>query len=360
MTKSKVYFPNLNGIRFIAALSVMIYHFYGFNVLNGHLGVILFFVLSGFLITFLLFEEQESTGYVSLKNFYFRRVLRIWPLFFFVIILSFLINFYGWRHECEITKYYNYLPYYIFFLPNLAFVMRMDLPFISILWSIGSEEQFYLLWPMLIKFFRKNFLLIISLIFILFTFTPHIIDYVNHNYYSNHNIILYYCSNMLLRMSFSSMATGALLAYLIRFYPKYLNFIFLRSVQVICVILTLFFWIHNVEFKFNDQTYAILFGIIIVNASFNPKNIIKLENRVFNFLGKISYGLYVYHQITFSFTFFLIGYLGLNNIIVGFPAFISCVLITIAIAAISYNYFEKFFLNLKNRKFTIVSSGNKI
>jgi peptidoglycan/LPS O-acetylase OafA/YrhL len=81
---NKVYFPNLNGLRFFAAFSVMLYHFFGEGLINGHYGVVLFFVLSGFLITYLLFEEKEKFGKIEIKKFYFRRILRIWPLYYLV------------------------------------------------------------------------------------------------------------------------------------------------------------------------------------------------------------------------------------------------------------------------------------
>ena len=91
----KIYFKNLDGIRFIAALLVLFHHAYylkrnyspGYAFINscsenlGRIGVNLFFVLSGFLISYLLLVEKDSTGTVSYKNFYIRRILRIWPLY---------------------------------------------------------------------------------------------------------------------------------------------------------------------------------------------------------------------------------------------------------------------------------------
>lgn len=104
---NKVHFPGLNGLRFIAALSVIIGHVelikldYGiYNFKNtipfytntaGHLGVVLFFVLSGFLITYLLLVEKDKYGKVAVKKFYIRRVLRIWPLYFLILVIVFLL-----------------------------------------------------------------------------------------------------------------------------------------------------------------------------------------------------------------------------------------------------------------------------
>ena len=99
---NKIYFPNLNGIRFIAAFAVILHHLEQFKYLLGYknnwenpiihqigpLGVILFFVLSGFLITYLLLVEEKQTKTISIKSFYMRRILRIWPLYYLIILLN--------------------------------------------------------------------------------------------------------------------------------------------------------------------------------------------------------------------------------------------------------------------------------
>src|SRR5215213_8378112 len=103
--KGRVYFPNLDGLRFIAALLVIIHHVEqlksiyripnhwgsAFVQIIGEQGVVLFFVLSGFLITYLLLEEEKTTGTIRVRNFYLRRVLRIWPLYFFIVFISLAI-----------------------------------------------------------------------------------------------------------------------------------------------------------------------------------------------------------------------------------------------------------------------------
>ena len=110
--QKSIYFPNLNSIRFIAALLVIIHHIEQFksvfniypNQMNnpvigsfGPLGVRLFFVLSGFLITYLLFAEKEVSGTISITKFYIRRALRIWPLYYLIVLLAFFIVPYFFR-----------------------------------------------------------------------------------------------------------------------------------------------------------------------------------------------------------------------------------------------------------------------
>ena len=101
--KTHVYFPNLNGLRFIAAFLVILSHLEWIKMTEGmenyasapfiknlgSLGVSLFFVLSGFLISYLLLQEKKDTGDISIKNFYVRRILRIWPLYYITVILAF-------------------------------------------------------------------------------------------------------------------------------------------------------------------------------------------------------------------------------------------------------------------------------
>ncbi len=164
-TQKKVYFPNLNGLRFIAAFLVIIHHIEQFkNILGlennydnpfvlvvGKLGVILFFVLSGFLITYLLLVEEDITKTISIKNFYIRRVLRIWPLYYFLILLSFFvfpnIPFLN-VGPISLALYNNFslkIILFILFLPNLALIGFSAVPFVSQSWSVGVEEQFYII-----------------------------------------------------------------------------------------------------------------------------------------------------------------------------------------------------------------------
>src|SRR5262245_22242535 len=144
---SRSHIPALDGFRAIAVLLVIFYHF-GFEKVPGGSGVTMFFVLSGFLITWLLLKEHEKNGKISLKGFYRRRILRIFPAFYaYWLGLVFLLLITGksilWPHAIAsfvyLTNYYNA----ILGDPNTGF---------SHTWSLAIEEQFYLLWP----FFFSN------------------------------------------------------------------------------------------------------------------------------------------------------------------------------------------------------------
>ncbi len=356
----RIVLPNLNGLRFLAALSVIIYHVFGVEVLNGHYGVILFFVLSGFLITYLLLAEQDKTSTISIGKFYVRRILRIWPLFYMIIFLAgFMIYFF---HTSETFRMYiSNLPYYIFFLPNLLFALDKGSPFADILWSVGSEEQFYLLWPFLLLSIPRAYLLYaLLLIIFLFTVLPHVLDYINNNKFQNTHDTLRVTSDMMRRMCFNAMATGALLSFLYHTKEKFIRPLFHPVVQVTALAVLLFIWFKNVEFRFfNDEIYAVFFGIIILNAAMNPRTFFKLGHKALEYLGKISYGLYVYHLIVIFLVLRYCYFFGAEGEVKNILALVYALSGTILISAISYEFFEKPFLRIKDRRFTIIHSGQK-
>ena len=168
--------PTSTGCRFIAALLVIVHHIEQLKFINGmpndfsssfvqiigELGVILFFVLSGFLITYLLLEEEKRTDTIAVKNFYLRSVLRIWPLYFLIVIIALFVlpNISAFTlPEYDRARVYEDLPskilLYVFFLPNLVTPLLGVVPYASHLWSIGTEEQFYLIWPPILKFVKN-------------------------------------------------------------------------------------------------------------------------------------------------------------------------------------------------------------
>lgn len=137
--------PALDGLRAVAVFTVIVYHF-GITAVPGDLGVSAFFVLSGFLITWLLLKEHAVAGTVSLRQFYARRMLRIFPAYYAFLAVSFAIDHFrgqpwgtglGLSSVFYVVNYYNALNGH----PTTS---------ITHAWSLGIEEQFYLLWPMLL------------------------------------------------------------------------------------------------------------------------------------------------------------------------------------------------------------------
>ena len=157
------YIPELQGLRGLAVLSVVIYHCHPrlegtwiyYSSLWGWAGVNLFFVLSGFLITSILLEARSKPHYF--RNFYGRRALRIWPVYVLVLIVCYLNA--PWFIGPTILDAIKAAPWwaYILFLQNL-FHLTLP-PAIGPTWSLAIEEQYYFLWAPLVRFLRRPWML---------------------------------------------------------------------------------------------------------------------------------------------------------------------------------------------------------
>ena len=374
LNNQSVYFPNLDGIRFFAALMVMVHHVEqlraGFGLTNhwdneiikslGMLGVILFFVLSGFLISFLFFNELKQTQTISIKKFYTRRIIRIWPLYFFIILISLFIlpnlsfMYYPGAAVLDMdTKIYKVLPLYILFLPNLVVVAINSIPFCSQSWSIGVEEQFYLIWPILNKFIKNKLMIAFVVIFLYLLLKFMILLKIIGN--GQNSLLFQFWESMPIHF----MAIGSLLAYVAFFETKFTQCLkrILYNPAIQLMVLTAIVICLGFDLKlryFNLEMYALLFGIVILNAASGTSNIFKMNNPVLKYLGKISYGLYMYHFICIVFVLQLLIKLELSNNI--FLVYISIITCTVLISGISYSTIERYFLKYKS-KYAIVISG---
>lgn len=373
MDKQKIYFPNLNGLRFIAAFLVIIHHIEQIKSISkidnysetipfvgiiGKLGVVLFFVLSGFLITYLLLAEDHSFKNISIRKFYIRRMLRIWPLYFLIIILAFLIlpnidlfTLPGYGKEVIYSNLLLKLFLYAIFFPNLVLSLLGVVPYASHTWSIGTEEQYYLVWPIILKYFKK-YRIILMLIIIIFYL---VFNKLLSTHYSD---ILPYKS--VIRAFWSSfnidcMAIGGIYAILLFQKNKFLKLIQNNTVFYITIILATFLMLKGIYIPYiHYEFYSVLFGIIILNFASNDNIKISLENKVLNYLGNITYGLYMYHPIGIVLALAISISIDFTTNWLIYP--LSFIL-TIIIAGLSYKYFEAFFLKFKN-KFSNIISGN--
>lgn len=370
----RVYFPNLNGVRFMAAFLVIIHHIEqfksmygldnkwnsGFIQIIGEQGVSLFFVLSGFLITYLLLEEEKQTGTIKLKDFYVRRILRIWPLYFFIGFLALAVLpqipafiMPGFDLDVVYRHFWTKIILFVFFLPNLLPFLGGIIPYASQTWSIGTEEQFYLMWPLLIKNIKKHRVVLMLAIIAGYIITARAL-------WSSHTDFLpfkYYITGFWSLFNIDLMAIGGLLAILLHTQSKVLKFIrnnivFYASLILVIYMLKEAFMIEHIY----KETYAFLYGLIILNFASNPGIHFNLEAGIFKYLGKISYGLYMYHPIGIVLTMLLAKWTGLIN-----DPFIYSVslILTVSIASLSYKYFESFFLKLK-LNYSTVRSGDDV
>lgn len=366
----RVYFAGLDGVRAIAVLMVIAGHIEGFRDHAGvpnhndvpflHAlapnGVVLFFTLSGFLITYLLLVEHARTGTIHVKHFLVRRCLRIWPIYYLIVALGFfvlpyLLHFPALesppRGDVGIK-----LTLFLVLLPNVVFAAYGHILFLGPLWSIGVEEQFYVMWPFLLRLSRGRWLAPIAggiaAFVLLRIFQLDLVHYLgNGTLTRRHAQVLFY---VLASLKMEAMLVGALFAWLLFTKHAVLTALYSRRVQVLAFVAVCVFLALDVDIKaVNNVVYAALFATIIVNLAGNPSPLLTLRNPVLLYLGRISYGMYIYHSIGIVAVIQLLQHVGVSPSYWSVPLYIGAPVITIAIAHVSYRYFELQFLQLKER-----------
>ena len=367
--KKHFYFENLDGFRFFCFLSVFFYHcfhtehleikqnsIYHFVkkvlVVNGCLGVNFFFVLSGFLITYLLIEEKRLNGQINLINFYTRRTLRIWPLFFLCVFFGFCIFPYLKLAQGEVSEANATLPAYFTFTNNFEFIYKgvPDCTVLSVLWSIAIEEQFYLVWPIIIYFVPVNKLyipflsvIIVSIVFRYFNFS-----------YEMHEFHTLSCMGDL-----SVGATAALLMLTSKKFETQIKNLNQTSIYFVYIIFILIYFFRqpvlwpNPNIRIFERLFiAIILALIILEQSFSSHSFFKMSKlKNISSLGKYTYGMYCLHFIGIIISTNLNKKLNLNTELwqVLILDTLFAFLITIGISKLSYDYYEKPFLKLKER-----------
>lgn len=354
--EKSIYLPGLNGIRAIAAIAVVISHIglnlklynisnFGGYALASH-GVTMFFSLSGFLITYLLLIEKENSKTISVRKFYIRRALRIWPLYYFYLIVTlfvigFAVNQYAWM--------------YFFLMPNIPFAMTASgfaiatLPHLAHYWSVGVEEQFYAFWPWLIKKNKKLLLVMCAFSIAFFLFKI--------------GLTIFHAPKLLITLihytRFGCMAMGGIAAFLLIKKNQVFLSIFQSKIAeiiawgVIALIAINKFHLFSI---IDHEIVTIVTLIVIINQVNNSKRLISLENRILDYLGKISYGIYIYNPLLIFLTsLFLKEYLPQSKFLSVILIFVVTIIIVIGVSHISYFYFERKLLKFKD-KFTVIPS----
>ena len=372
----KVFFKNLDALRFVAFLFIFLGHaldtdsnairnsdVYGwvknYVYIFGKTGFSFAFVLSSYINTWVILEERQQAGNFKPWLYYVRRAIRIWPLYFLVLFIGFVILPFVMELMNQPYEEVGNPWYFILFVGNFFLIEHgwTHSPIISVLWSVSVEEQFYIFWPFLLIIFRKREKWLFALLLVVFAITT--------IHYFGTDVNLWFHTLFLL----GDIALGALFAF-ISFHRNW-GFDALKNLSrntifgiYVVFLFSLLFYNHI----FNNQWlpgaanliieklfYAVILSYFIFEQNFGENSFFKFGKlKSITYLGVISYGLFCFHEIGL-----LVGHHFLNQTHLQSNIWAFIVLKpTIAFAIIlpmshlSWNYFEKPILGLKRHFYT--------
>lgn len=367
-----VYFEQLNGIRFIAVFLVLIDHWLipvnPFSFL-GHLGVVIFFVLSGFLITRILFENADScrinrsSPIVKIVRFIYRRSLRIFPIYFLLLAVGGIFS---------LSNFSEIAGWLISYTPNFYIILHNRWMGVwDHLWSLAVEEQYYLLFPYFVFFISVAKYPRLLIWMLVMGIGSRLGFYLLASHETKESFWMISYVNPL--SAIDSFGLGGILAYL--YHYKYENFVKLVS-RSYFIPLSLFVFFVVLYLSYNavythDNIWAIvferffagLFSFFLIAQAIGSKSWILSRFLTFTWvsnIGQISYGIYLYHNVVLNYYHekgnTIIGYLTtlLPNLKLELPNFILLkfvlsLFIVICLASFSWFFIEKPINRFKNR-----------
>jgi peptidoglycan/LPS O-acetylase OafA/YrhL len=328
--------PQLDAIRGVAILIVMVHNSGKLPRLfaNGWMGVDLFFVLSGFLITGILVDTKPSKDYF--KTFYARRCLRIWPLYYSLLFFMFVLV--PWLRPSEAHTVFEarsspWWAYPLFLQNFLVPSPTLATGLLAVTWSLAIEEQFYLVWPLVVRYCSYTQLRRIAIVAIC-------VSPALRFYLSLHHVNIY--TNLFCRLD--ALMAGALFALVVRS-ENFLPSRFIKGVWIaLCIAAPLAFVTVALNARWIAFSMtAVASASFVYLALFSTQKWLRamLANRFLVYTGTISYGLYLLHKIPFDMaqTFHLDRHAWLT-----LPIAIA---VSYAVATLSWNLLEKPFLRLK-------------
>lgn len=375
--KKKIHFSGLDGLRFISIFFVVLHHlftfknyygFYKFDIpfigLIGYYGIQFFFAGSGFLITYLLLVEYSKNRKISLKHFYIRRILRIWPAYYLLIFLALAIvlKLYFFRipglTDAYLASNYRTGNFLFFsFLPHIAPFYSPTAPYVHQTYTIGIEEQFYFLWGILFFFAAKH----AKWIFCIILISVPLLNFLHSFFYDyslqgNGSGLKQYFFKIITYIKycrFSTFAVGSLFAYAFFLKRKWINIFKSVTAQIIVYFILVTSIIFDISIPyFRDEYIAIVTLCIFSIATFKNESLINYDAKWLSFLGKISYGIYLFH--IFAIVLAIKICTGLFHFdITSFWQLIILMITTMVLSVLlgwlSYYSVEKFFLRIKKR-----------
>jgi peptidoglycan/LPS O-acetylase OafA/YrhL len=334
------YRPDIDGLRALAVLTVIAFHFDSRWISGGFIGVDVFFVISGYIITTAIYPEILS-GRFSFAEFYAKRIKRILPLFYLVVAVCLVITYLLYTPS-DFMDFADSLRYSSSFISNIYFERLSGyfaptsetMPLLHT-WSLSIEEQFYFIWPILLilctKFLSKKVFVtgLVSLLIVLSCYSEYLaLNNTSEAYY-------------FIQSRGFELLLGALLAVVL-FLKRETSISFTALTYQLCgilglsLLLVLFFYIdkNSVFPGFNAALVAIASSLIILSGE-HRKGLVYtiLSNSVFVFVGKLSYSLYLWHWPVLAIYRYY-------NVDFNIQSTLICIVTTIILSILSWRFFE--------------------
>jgi peptidoglycan/LPS O-acetylase OafA/YrhL len=352
------YLYGLNTLRFMAAFFIIAMHIHNNQTIMNlprlpemaflYKGAVsFFFTLSGFLITYIRIKEFEKSGDINIKKFLSNRFMRLAPLYFLMVALGLL--FYWFivpKLGMESHNEYNLtlaIVLYLLFLPNLMNSLYHVGGGLHVSWSIGVQEQFYWLLLPFMKYRFKYLPIFLISVIIISVFVSIANAYDVFGFGEGIKAFIH-------TLRFHYMAIGALLAYYLYYKREQLLGLWVFSknwAQLLMFGILVAWYGYSTDSVFIKNTItlplSLLYGWIIINVGSNPRNIIRIDNKVFDWIGQRTFGIYLMHMfIVYGVSFFFAKtHLFFNNFPMYITAFYIMVFgIGITLGHLSFKYFE--------------------
>jgi peptidoglycan/LPS O-acetylase OafA/YrhL len=345
------FFGSLDGLRAISIAGVIWFHSWwgtpyyprlkSIPVLRlGEYGVQVFFVISGFLITTLLLREQDRFGKISIRDFYLRRALRIWPLYYATIAL-YVVLIVGFQKGAREATFMHYLPYFLTYTYTWFISPLWPTGPFHLAWTLATEEQFYAFWPLVLRFLRGAWSSVVIIALILLRVAA-------GNGWTNVFLRSGSLPDRIVLSASIPICFGVLLAQAAHSETCF-RWIYVLlgqkwSAPAAAVALAICLYPKNPPWLAAFSVTAVLVGSCVIREDNGLSRV--LQFRPLAYMGVLSYGMYLLNSVSVHAAQLSLGWVGITNPV---PVCLLSLALALAAAFFSYRYFESRFLALKTR-----------